>query len=56
MKVLGKNVIKNLCLDPDPDWIQIQIGSRFNNSLDQNPNSANLLDPDLDSVNLDPKQ
>jgi hypothetical protein len=30
-------------------------GSRFSNSLDQNPNSAKLLDLDLDSVNLDPK-
>jgi hypothetical protein len=38
-------------------WIRIRIGSGFNNSLDPDLDSAQCLDPDLnsDSVNPDPK-
>jgi hypothetical protein len=40
-----KIVIRNLCLDPDPDWIRIQQQS--------GSGQAKYLEPDPDSVNTD---
>ena len=40
---------KILNLDPDPYWIQIQP------NLDLDPDSSLTLDPDLNTINPDPK-